>query len=127
MRIPGLLFDYKGRALAFVLSQADGSFELSVIPSTFPGPAALYDEEVPREGARITRQRRMARWTDGSTWLWTSFRNQAGQGEGSSQLTFDQVIEPGDHLIAWRAHDRIRSHADRAACLGLPQFLQQPG
>jgi len=54
----------------------------------------LYDEEVPREGARITRQRRLARWTDGSTWLWTSFRNQVGQGEGSSQLTFDQLLEP---------------------------------
>ena len=60
------------------------------------GNQLLYDEEVPREGARITRQRRMARWTDGSTWLWTSFRNQAGQGEGSSQLKFDQVIEPGE-------------------------------
>src|SRR6187455_1277398 len=36
VRIPGSLFDYKGRALAFVLSQADGSFELSVLPSTFP-------------------------------------------------------------------------------------------
>ena len=60
------------------------------------GEKLLYDEEVPREGARITRQRRMARWTDGSTWLWTSFRNQVGQGEGSSQLKFDQVIEPGD-------------------------------
>ena len=60
------------------------------------GNQLLYDEEVPREGARITRQRRMARWTDGSTWLWTSFRNQAGQGEGSSQLRFDQVIEPGE-------------------------------
>jgi hypothetical protein len=59
------------------------------------GSQLLYDEEVPREGARITRQRRMARWTDGSTWVWTSYRNQVGQGEGSSQLTFDQVIESG--------------------------------
>jgi hypothetical protein len=59
------------------------------------GTQLLYDEEVPREGARITRQRRMARWTDGSTWLWTSYRNQVGQGEGSSQLEFDQVLEPG--------------------------------
>jgi hypothetical protein len=58
------------------------------------GNQLFYDEEVPREGARITRQRRMARWTDGSTWLWTSFRNQGGQGEGSSQLRFDQVLEP---------------------------------
>ena len=58
------------------------------------GTQPLYDEEVPREGARITRQRRMARWMDGSTWLWTSFRNQVGQGEGSSQLKFDQLSEP---------------------------------
>jgi hypothetical protein len=55
----------------------------------------LYDEEVPREGARITRQRRLARWSDGSTWLWTGFRSQVGQGEGSSALRFDQLIEPG--------------------------------
>lgn len=54
----------------------------------------LYDEEVPREGARVTRQRRLARWTDGSTWLWTALRNQVGQGEGASALTFDQIIEP---------------------------------
>jgi hypothetical protein len=54
----------------------------------------LYDEEVPREGARITRQRRLARWSDGSTWLWTGFRSQVGQGEGSSALRFDQLIEP---------------------------------
>ena len=60
------------------------------------GASLLYDEEVPREGARITRQRRLARWTDGSTWLWTSYRNQVGQGEGSSGLEFDQLLEPRD-------------------------------
>jgi len=54
----------------------------------------LYDEEVPREGACITRRRRLARWTDGSTWLWTSFRNEVGQGEGASRLQFDQLLEP---------------------------------
>jgi PLD-like domain len=36
VRAPGSLFDYKGRALAFFLSKADGLFELSVIPSTVP-------------------------------------------------------------------------------------------
>jgi len=66
---------------------ATGEVLLSVADRLF------YDEEVPREGARITRQRRMARWTDGSTWLWTSFRNQVGQGEGASGLKFDQVLE----------------------------------
>jgi len=56
------------------------------------GNGLFYDEEVPREGARVTRQRRLARWTDGSTWLWTSFKNEVGQGEGSSQLKFDQIV-----------------------------------
>jgi hypothetical protein len=54
----------------------------------------IYDEEVPREGARITRQRRLARWTDGSTWVWTAFQNQIGQGEGASALDFDRLLDP---------------------------------
>ena len=70
------------------IHRASGDVLLSI------GDQLFYDEEVPREGARITRQRRMARWTDGSTWVWTSFRSQVGQGEGSSQLVFDQVLEP---------------------------------
>ena len=48
----------------------------------------LYDEEVPREGVHVTRGRRMARWIDGSTWVWTAFRKQVGRGEGSSGLRF---------------------------------------
>ena len=52
----------------------------------------LFDEEVPRQGVNVTRQRRLTRWMDGSTWLWTSLRNQSGQGEGASTLRFDQVI-----------------------------------
>jgi hypothetical protein len=48
----------------------------------------------PAKAPHITCQRRLTRWTDGSTWLWTSFRNQVGTGEGSSGLKFDQVLEP---------------------------------
>lgn len=51
----------------------------------------LYDEEVPRDGVHITRRRRATRWIDGSTWLWTAFRNETGSGEGSAGLQFDQV------------------------------------
>lgn len=58
-------------------------------------PLLLHDEEVPREGTRLLRQRRMARWSDGSTWVWTAFVRQAGRGEGSSGLVFDQAQEPG--------------------------------
>jgi hypothetical protein len=54
----------------------------------------LHDEEVPREGVRVTSGRRMARWVDGSSWLWTGFRKQVGRGEGSSGLTFDQLLGP---------------------------------
>jgi hypothetical protein len=51
----------------------------------------LYDEEVPREGVHITRRRRMTRWIDGSSWLWTAFRNEVGSGEGSAGLRFGQL------------------------------------
>ena len=58
-----------------------------------PGtPLSLFDEEVPRAGARITRAWQLARWTDGSTHLWIGRRKQPGRGEGSSGLRFD-VLE----------------------------------
>ena len=57
-------------------------------------PLLLYDEEVPREGVHVTVLRRLARWTDGSTHVWTAFRRSVGRGEGSSGLRFDQAIEP---------------------------------
>ena len=51
----------------------------------------LHDEEVPREGARVTRSYQYARWIDGSTHLWIGRRKQPGRGEGSSGLRFDVV------------------------------------
>jgi len=53
----------------------------------------IYDEEVPREGVRVTRRRRMSRWIDGSTWVWTGYHNEVGRGEGSAGLRFDQVAD----------------------------------
>jgi hypothetical protein len=70
-----------------VVHRAKGEL-LTAVPNLL-----VYDEEVPREGVRITRQRRASRWTDGSTWVWTSLRNQVGSGEGSSALQFDQTLE----------------------------------
>ena len=49
----------------------------------------LFDEEVPREGARVTRTYQYARWIDGSTHLWIGRRKGPGRGEGSSGLEFD--------------------------------------
>jgi hypothetical protein len=54
---------------------------------------ALYEEEVPREGARVTRNYQLARWLDGSTHLWMGRRKQVGRGEGSSGLRFDTAEE----------------------------------
>jgi hypothetical protein len=59
-----------------------------------PGMALrLYEEEVPREGARVTRAYQYARWLDGSSHLWIGRRKRPGRGEGSSGLRFDYLEE----------------------------------
>jgi hypothetical protein len=55
-----------------------------------PGkPLELFEEEVPREGVRVSRNYQYTRWFDGSTHLWIGRRKQVGRGEGSSGLRFD--------------------------------------
>jgi len=51
----------------------------------------LFDEEVPREGVKVTRQFERTRWIGGSTLLWVGLRKQVGKGEGSSALRFDDT------------------------------------
>jgi hypothetical protein len=51
----------------------------------------LFDEEIPREGVKVTRQFERTRWIGGSTLLWVGLRKQVGRGEGSSALRFDGV------------------------------------
>lgn len=53
----------------------------------------LYEEEVPREGARVTRSLQFCRWINGSRHLWIGARKHPGRGEGSSGLRFD-TAEP---------------------------------
>jgi hypothetical protein len=52
---------------------------------------ALCEEEIPREGIRVTRHYQLARWQDGSTHLWIGRRKVVGSGEGSSGLKFDTL------------------------------------
>jgi hypothetical protein len=52
---------------------------------------ALFDEEVPREGAKVTRQFEYTRWLGGSTLIWIGLRKRVGRGEGSSALRFDDA------------------------------------
>lgn len=49
----------------------------------------IFEEEIPREGIRVTRHYQMTRWHDGSTHLWIGRRKKVGSGEGSSGLRFD--------------------------------------
>jgi hypothetical protein len=53
----------------------------------------MYEEEIPREGIRVTRDYQYTRWVDGSTHLWIGRRKSVGRGEGSSGLKYDSLIE----------------------------------
>jgi len=54
-----------------------------------PGPLLLFDEEVPRSGARISAAYEYARWIDGSTHVWRGRRKETGRGESASGLRYD--------------------------------------
>lgn len=51
----------------------------------------LYDEEVPRAGARVVRIWQLGRAANGETHLWRGRRKRPGRGEASSGLRFDQA------------------------------------
>lgn len=52
---------------------------------------SLFEEEVPREGLRVTRSYQFTRWIDGSSHCWIGHRKGVGRGEGSSGLQFDSL------------------------------------
>jgi hypothetical protein len=62
---------------------------LSQILKPSVGPLDIFEEEIPREGARVTRSFQYARWFDGNPLLWIGRRKTVGRGEGSSGLRFD--------------------------------------
>ncbi|MET0166530.1 MAG: hypothetical protein ABW318_16190, partial [Vicinamibacterales bacterium] len=53
----------------------------------------IFEEEIPREGIRVTRHYQLTRWHDGSTHFWIGRRKKVGSGEGSSGLRFD-ILKP---------------------------------
>jgi hypothetical protein len=57
-------------------------------------PFDIEEEELPRSGLRVSRIPVVGRWRDGRTLRWTGRRKRSGRGEGSSNLRFDQAIEP---------------------------------
>lgn len=59
-----------------------------------PGrPLGIFEEEVPRAGARVVRRYEYGRWVDGSGHLWIGRRKSAGRGEGASGLRFDVLVQ----------------------------------
>ncbi len=74
--------------------RADGSSE-SILPRgrvlSAADPLVLVEEEVPRDGAVVTRNLQLTRWTDGRIVLWCGRRKRPGTGEGASGLRFDVV------------------------------------
>jgi hypothetical protein len=81
------------RLVRAAFASSDGTNTLRVPRSAVldaAGPRlALYEEEVAREGVRVTRSFQYTRWMGGSTQLWLGYRKQIGSGEGASRLRFD--------------------------------------
>ncbi|HEY2711843.1 MAG TPA: hypothetical protein VGI60_04955 [Chthoniobacterales bacterium] len=76
---------------------------LTLLPSGEIGPGALgrvldptralliFEEEVPNGSTVVSRHWQLARWLDGSTWLWLARRKDPGTGEQSSGLRYDLI------------------------------------
>ncbi|MGH3996273.1 MAG: hypothetical protein ACRDTJ_02275, partial [Pseudonocardiaceae bacterium] len=60
-------------------------------PPTPGADVIIREDEIPREGIRVTRAYQLARWIDGTTHLWLGRRKTVGRGEGSSGLRFDAM------------------------------------
>jgi hypothetical protein len=84
----------------------------------------VYDEEIPREGARVRRAYQYARWIDGSSYLWIGRRKSPGRGEGSSGLRFD-VMEPRRAGPTDLAEDAPRLVLGARATLGVDALLRR--
>jgi hypothetical protein len=52
----------------------------------------IREEAIPRAGVRVQLTRQRVRGTDGQTYIWVGRKVLAGKGEGSSGLTFDQLL-----------------------------------
>jgi hypothetical protein len=52
----------------------------------------IREEAIPRAGVRVQLTKQRVRWTDGQTYIWLGRKVLAGKGEGSSGLTFDQLL-----------------------------------
>ena len=90
--LPQRIDDTSLRLVRAAMLTPDGSNAIRVAKGELLNSVAklaLFDEEVPRAGVKVTRQFERTRWIGGSTLLWVGLRKQVGRGEGSSALRFD--------------------------------------
>ena len=82
-------------------------------PTSTTDRLRLAEEEVPRDGAVVTRRYQLARTPDGGTALWIGRRKRTGEGEGWSGLRFDTALAPAAALdrVAC-AHVTMPEHED---------------
>jgi hypothetical protein len=59
----------------------------------FPEFQRVHEEEIPRDGAEVSRTYQLARWYDGRRSLWVGRRKRAGVGEMRSNLEFDALVD----------------------------------
>jgi hypothetical protein len=52
-------------------------------------PLRIAEEEIPRDGAVVTRSFQYARWLGGRSYVWLGRAKRTGRGEGSSGLRYD--------------------------------------
>jgi hypothetical protein len=52
-------------------------------------PLRIAEEEIPRDGATVTRAFQYTRWSDDRAYLWLGRAKHTGRGEGSSGLRYD--------------------------------------
>jgi hypothetical protein len=55
----------------------------------------IAEEEIPRDGAVVTRAFQYARWFGGRAYLWLGRAKRTGRGEGASGLRYDSADRPG--------------------------------
>lgn len=63
-----------------------------ILLSEVKSPYYIFEEEVPREGAQVTRSFQRTRWWNGKVVTWIGRHKRSGRGEGSSGLAFDRLI-----------------------------------
>jgi hypothetical protein len=61
------------------------------LDAAIPAPYFVFEEEVPRAGARVCQRYERTRWIGGAVQVWLRARKERGRGEGSSGLAFDTL------------------------------------